>query len=80
MRAAAHRSADTGALRRRGLRACAGSGLSRHRGQHLFHAAAGAAAEAGVAMNYGSGQGVNADAINALKNRYVGNGGTPGKY
>ena len=47
MRAAAHRSADTGALRRRGLRACAESGLSRHRGQHLFHAAAGAAAEAG---------------------------------
>ena len=41
---------------------------------------AGAAAEAGVAMNYGSGQGVNADAINALKNRYAGNGGTPGKY
>lgn len=41
---------------------------------------AGAAAEAGVAMDYGSGQGVNADAINALKNRYAGNGGTPGKY
>jgi hypothetical protein len=31
-------------------------------------------------MDYGSGQGVNADAINALKNRYAGNGGTPGKY
>ena len=41
---------------------------------------AGPAAEAGVAMDYGSGQGVNADAINALKNRYAGNGGTPGKY
>ena len=41
---------------------------------------AGAAAEAGVAMDYGSGQGVNVDAINALKNRYAGNGGTPGKY
>ena len=37
---------------------------------------AGAAAEAGVAMDYGSGQSVNADAINALKNRYAGNGGT----
>ena len=41
---------------------------------------AGAAAEAGVAMGYGFGQGVNADAINAVKNRYAGNGGTPGKY
>ena len=47
MRAAAHRSADTGALRRRGLRAYAESGLPRHRGQHLLHAAVGAAADAG---------------------------------
>ena len=39
-----------------------------------------AAAEAGVAMDYGQGQGVNADTINALKNRYAGNGGGIGKY
>ena len=31
-------------------------------------------------MDYGQGQGVNADTINALKNRYAGNSGGVGKY